>query len=97
MLPLYQPMFAKSGREFSSLSIIFLFAGTRGRTEDVVGDGIGLCIIRGTKRSSSKQGVASALCCSRDSNGGCRAGESYAGVTGIFRMILLNKESSTLY
>jgi hypothetical protein len=84
MLLLYRPMFIKSKRKFSSLSIMFLFIGTRGGTEDIVDNGIGLYIVQGTKYSSFKRRVVSTLYCSRDSNSGCYIGKSYARVTGIF-------------
>jgi hypothetical protein len=80
-------------REFSLSAIIFLLAGIRDRTEDIADNIVGLGVIRGTRRLSSVQSVASALCYSGKDNRGGRIGNSYAGVIGIFQMTLLNKVS----
>jgi hypothetical protein len=77
-------MFIKSGREFSSSAIIFLFIRTRDRTEDITDNGVGLSILRGTRRSSSIRRVARALYYSKKGNGSSRVSESYVGVTEIF-------------
>jgi hypothetical protein len=94
ILLLYRPMFIKSGRKFSS-AMMFLSTRTRDRIEDIADSGVGLGIIRGTRRSSSVQRVARALDGSGEDsvlNGTGRVSDSCARVTGIFLITLLNKE-----